>query len=369
MRRLLPPNIIENLSKENKIKEEETLEKEEIEEETDEQLQEIPTRHIAIKQRHNNRWIDNEIPFLFSPKFSERQKEAIRESLAVIEANSCFRFIPRDNQKDFIYFDMREGCFSFVGKVGGRQLLSLAAGCLNDYIIWHEVMHALGLEHEHQRPDRDRYIEIQWKNVEPGKEINFDKIKLTDVDIYHTYDYHSLMHYDGTAFGRVDKRSRKPMMTMKPKREGIVLRDNLELTDLDIEKLQILSGCELTKKRKFRPKVGAVDSKDLGNSCGDRSLNCQSLAQRGFCAEIRYQRLIKIQCQQTCGFCTSILLSETNQQIEINGEEKENSSTTNAEILPSTNPNQKQKDNNNVDPHYTRWSFPEERKKKLKRKT
>uniref|UniRef100_A0A914MJV7 Metalloendopeptidase n=1 Tax=Meloidogyne incognita TaxID=6306 RepID=A0A914MJV7_MELIC len=356
MRRLLPPNIIENLSKENKIKEEETLEKEEIEEETDEQLQEIPTRHIAIKQRHNNRWVDNEIPFLFSPKFSERQlikqlgysyfsplasaegysaagsepassvdridaKEAIRESLAVIEANSCFRFIPRDNQKDFIYFDMREGCFSFVGKVGGRQLLSLAAGCLNDYIIWHEVMHALGLEHEHQRPDRDRYIEIQWKNVEPGKEINFDKIKLTDVDIYHTYDYHSLMHYDGTAFGRIDKRSRQPMMTMRPKRDGIVLRDNLELTDLDIEKLQILSGCELTKKRKFRPKVGAVDSKDLGNSCGDRSLNCQSLAQRGFCAEIRYQRLIKIQCQQTCGFCTSILLSETNQQIEINGEE------------------------------------------------
>ncbi|CAK5081395.1 unnamed protein product [Meloidogyne enterolobii] len=73
MRRLLPPNIIESLSKENKIKEQEKLEDKEIEEETDEQLQQIPTRHIAIKQRHNNRWIDNEIPFLFSPKFSERQ--------------------------------------------------------------------------------------------------------------------------------------------------------------------------------------------------------------------------------------------------------------------------------------------------------
>ncbi|CAK5081034.1 unnamed protein product [Meloidogyne enterolobii] len=81
-----------------------------------------------------------------------------------------------------------------------------------------------GLEHEHQRPDRDRYIEIQWKNVEPGKEINFDKIKLTDVDIYHTYDYHSLMHYDGTAFGRIDKRNRKPMMTMRPKRVWEILR-------------------------------------------------------------------------------------------------------------------------------------------------
>ena len=66
-------------------------------------------------------------------------------------------------------------------------------------------------------------------------------------------------------------------------------------------------------ERKFRPKVGAIDSKDINNSCNDRSLNCQSLAKRGFCSEIRYQRLIKIQCQQTCGFCTSILLSETSQ--------------------------------------------------------
>jgi hypothetical protein len=30
-------------------------------------------KHIAIKDKFNNRWPDNEIPFLFSPKFSERQ--------------------------------------------------------------------------------------------------------------------------------------------------------------------------------------------------------------------------------------------------------------------------------------------------------
>jgi hypothetical protein len=27
-----------------------------------------------------------------------------------------------------------------------------------------------GLEHEHQRPDRDEFIQIKWENVEPGKE-------------------------------------------------------------------------------------------------------------------------------------------------------------------------------------------------------
>ena len=67
MRRILPPNIVESFSKEDEI----ITEKEEIE--TDKQLQKLPTRHIAIKQKHNNRWIDNEIPFLFSAKFSDRQ--------------------------------------------------------------------------------------------------------------------------------------------------------------------------------------------------------------------------------------------------------------------------------------------------------
>ncbi|KAL3071229.1 hypothetical protein niasHT_035555 [Heterodera trifolii] len=205
------------------------------------------TKHIALKAKQNNRWPNNEIPFIFSSKFNERQKRAIREALAVLEDSSCFRFIPRTNQRDFLFIDMQEGCFSFVGKVGGRQLLSLAAGCLHDYIIWHEVMHALGLEHEHQRPDRDKFIRIHWENVEPDKHLNFEKIPHADVDLYHTYDYHSLMHYDGTAFGKTDTDTGDPMTTMEPLRDGVELTDNFELTKFDVEKLQILSKCE--KKR------------------------------------------------------------------------------------------------------------------------
>ena len=328
----------------------------------------MPIKHIAIKERHNNRWPDNEIPFLFSPKFTERQKQAVREALLLLQANSCFRFVPRNLQRDFLYFDMREGCFSFVGKIGGRQLLSLAAGCLHDYIIWHEVMHALGLEHEHQRPDRDKYIEIQWENVESGKEINFDKIKWADVDLYHTYDYHSLMHYDGTAFGRLNARDRRPMVTMRPLEDGVVLSDNFELTPLDVEKLQILSNCD-PSRLKLRPDSG------LGPSCSDRSTNCQSLAERGFCAEIRYLRLIRIQCQLTCGFCQNNQIQQQNgprkgivQQQNNKGAEDERQPAANgqaqtfeAEEKLDGSSSESEEANNRVDAHYTRWSYPKRR--------
>ena len=77
-------------------------------------------------------------------------------------------------------------------------------------------MHALGLEHEHQRPDRDRHIRIEYRNMDPDKKINFEKIPQADVDLYHEYDYNSIMHYDGTAFGKIDPVTKKAMVTMIP---------------------------------------------------------------------------------------------------------------------------------------------------------
>ena len=57
----------------------------------------------------------------------------------------------------------------------------------------HELGHALGFEHEHQRSDRDDYITIVHSNLENGKQINFEKRNSTN---YTPYDYESVMHYD-----------------------------------------------------------------------------------------------------------------------------------------------------------------------------
>ena len=39
----------------------------------------------------------------------------------------------------------------------------------------HELFHTLGRIHEHNRPDRDRYIRVLWGNIFPGKKIHVFK--------------------------------------------------------------------------------------------------------------------------------------------------------------------------------------------------
>lgn len=139
--------------------------------------------------------------------------------MRTISEVSCFRFPKRTTERNYLDIDKRDGCYSFVGKVGGRQLLSLSGGCVYSFIIIHEILHVLGLEHEHQRPDRDQYLKIIYKNVDSDKVSNFELISSDDVYYKeHPYDYRSIMHYDGTAFGKTDRRTGQKLVTMIPLR-------------------------------------------------------------------------------------------------------------------------------------------------------
>ncbi|XP_035855086.1 high choriolytic enzyme 1-like [Sander lucioperca] len=142
------------------------------------------------------------IPYRISNEYSTRERETIIQGLRSFAQCTCIRFTPLANgQEDFVDIQSLGGCFSYVGRRGNGQVVSLKRqGCVYEHIIQHELLHALGFNHEQSRSDRDQHVRIQLQNVEPGMEHNFDKVETRNLGT--PYDYGSVMHYTRYAFSR-----------------------------------------------------------------------------------------------------------------------------------------------------------------------
>lgn len=139
------------------------------------------------------------IPYTVSSSFSSWDKRKIENAMKSFHSRTCIRFAPYRGERDFISIENRNGCFSSLGKVGGRQVLSLSKqGCLYHGIIQHEINHALGFQHEQTRSDRDRHVRINWEYINPSMAYNFYKQQTNNLNT--PYDYSSIMHYGRTAF-------------------------------------------------------------------------------------------------------------------------------------------------------------------------
>ena len=51
----------------------------------------------------------------------------------------------------------------------GPQDISLGTGCYYKGTVLHEILHSLGFWHEQSRPDRNKYVEIFWENIDSSK--------------------------------------------------------------------------------------------------------------------------------------------------------------------------------------------------------
>lgn len=202
---------------------------------------EVGARHDALADgaaRPGRLWPGAVVPFELDPALPDRRR--VDEAIAHWEARTPLRFVPRRGEADFVRFVPGSGCWSYVGRVGGAQEITLDAACDVGTVI-HEIGHAIGLVHEHQRPDRDDHVTIHWDNLEEGAEPYFQTVDATPRG---PYDTGSRMHYFPTAFsGRCDARGRcSPTITL---RDGSLYEANHDgLSPLDVEGVRALYAGE-----------------------------------------------------------------------------------------------------------------------------
>lgn len=126
-----------------------------------------------------------------------------------LEEVTCLKFIAYDPKIHEDYVDVTgnfSGCFSSVGRLGGRQVLNLQpfaveTGCFRLMTIAHEFIHAIGFFHMQSATERDDYVRIVFEKITPGSEHNFNIYGFETVtNLSVEYDYGSVMHYSSAAF-------------------------------------------------------------------------------------------------------------------------------------------------------------------------
>ncbi|KAL6112714.1 uncharacterized protein ACO6RY_11160 [Pungitius sinensis] len=183
------------------------------------------------------------VPYQISTSFSQRERDTIIEGLRSFAASTCIRFTPLNGQQDFVDIQSLSGCFSFVGRRGRGQVVSLSRrGCVFRQIIQHELLHALGFNHEQTRSDRDQNVRILLENVISGMESNFRRIQTNNLGT--PYDYNSVMHYGRFAFSK----NRMPTIVPIPD-PNVAIGRATEMSPIDILRVNRLYRCNSTALR------------------------------------------------------------------------------------------------------------------------
>jgi len=216
-------------------------------------------------------WTGRRMKYFIDPVFNEEEKQKIKDAMDEIEEDTedCVRFDDLgsksacQSQANCVHVTRNEpgyaDCSASAGMIGGIQIMNLEETCFTrphskGYII-HELMHALGFEHTHTRPDRDSYVEIHLENIAdqyaPSQsqreyvESNFKKKTESEIDVLgQDYDLLSIMHYPVWAFAKSGTRTIVPKNPVNQTTEPCdKIGQRCHLSPGDIQNIKELYKC------------------------------------------------------------------------------------------------------------------------------
>ncbi|VDN54905.1 unnamed protein product [Dracunculus medinensis] len=245
-------------------------------------------------------WPGGKIPYLISPHYTDHERALLAKAVKQYHDKTCVRFVPRSpNEGDYLFIGKVDGCFSEVGRTSGVQVLSLDNGCMEYTTIIHEMMHVVGFYHEHERWDRDNYIDIIWQNIDKAAFDQFGKVDLSKTSYYgQPYDYQSILHYDSLAF------SKNGFPTMLPKKIGLAstIGNAKDFSVIDLAKINRMYDCPEKTPLLIRAKSYIISAKSSSIiACEDEITVCWWIQDR--CKSRSLQAMMKNLCAKTCDLC------------------------------------------------------------------
>eukprot|EP00088_Acartia_fossae_P011540 TRINITY_DN15865_c0_g1_i11.p1 TRINITY_DN15865_c0_g1~~TRINITY_DN15865_c0_g1_i11.p1 ORF type:complete len:373 (+),score=54.17 TRINITY_DN15865_c0_g1_i11:80-1198(+) len=228
---------------------------------------------LSFVRNSSKLWPEGVVVYKFEANLGVYERHIVREKMDYIVSQlepGCVTF--REKVVTDEYYlkigSAESKCSAFIGRnlVNKTSTMRLANYCFNSTgTVVHELLHALGAAHEHVRPDRNVFLDVDCSRIKTGNEkvqrtyyqqftrkCPFSKTENTPFDV------NSIMHYRKKEIAEASQDQNRPVIVMKEPFRSEFTRRGKNLLELESEPvMSAVDVVELSRNYKcsFKPDI------------------------------------------------------------------------------------------------------------------